>query len=130
MNDDEGHIWKPLFTKTSIPNRMPPKTERDRKRYIAFKVHSPRLILRNEFKVAIKGKISDRNTLNRIKPWLTVFNDNEGILRCSHSAKDEAIELLNSIKVIGREKVGVRVETLGTSGTIKKAKRRYLDGAN
>lgn len=61
-----------------------------------------------------------------MKPWLTVFEHNKGILRCVHTYKDEAIGLLTSIKTMGGEKMPIKVETLGTSGTIKKAKRKYL----
>jgi RNase P/RNase MRP subunit POP5 len=101
---------------------MPIKSQRDKKRYIAFKVHAPRSISRKEFIAAIRGNIKDDNSWNTMKPWLTVFGDNAGILRCTHIAKDEARELLNSIKSAGREKTEVKVETLTTSGTIKKAK--------
>lgn len=101
---------------------MPIKSQRDKKRYIAFKIHAPRSITRKEFIAAIRGNIKDNNSWNNMKPWLTVFGDNAGILRCTHSAKDEAIVLLGSISYVGREKIDVKVETLTTSGTIKKAK--------
>lgn len=118
--------WKLLFTTSSIQNHMPSKIKTERKRYIAFKVHSPRIISRNEFIAAIREYILSKNDWNRIKPWLTIFENNEGILRCVHTNKDEAIHLLTSINAVGKEKIPVNVETLGTSGTIKKAKRNYL----
>lgn len=65
-----------------------------------------------------------------MKPWLTVFKNNEGILRCVHTNKDKAANLLTSIKTIGRDKIPIKVETLGISGTIKKAKRNYLSKEN
>ncbi len=98
------------------------KSQRDKKRYIAFKVHAPRSISRKEFIAAIRANIKDNNSWNTMKPWLTVFGDNAGILRCTHTAKDEAIALLGSVSYVGREKTEVKVETLTTSGTIKKAK--------
>lgn len=101
---------------------MPIKSQRDKKRYIAFKVHAARSISRKEFIASIRGNIKDNNSWNTMKPWLTVFGDNAGILRCTHTAKDEAIALLGSITYVGREKTEVKVETLTTSGTIKKAK--------
>lgn len=103
---------------------MPQKSQRNKKRYIAFTVHAPRSISRKEFISAIRENIKDKNSWNRIKPWLTVFADNEGILRCSHSAKDEAIALLSSITTCGRENIKIKVETKATSGTIEKAKRK------
>ncbi len=105
---------------------MPSKARTPRKRYIAFKITAPRTISRKEFIVSIRQSIPDKNSWERIEPWLTVFEDNEGILRCTHTSKDEAIELLTSIKTVGRERIPVKIETLGASGTIKKAKRKYL----
>ncbi len=60
-----------------------------------------------------------------VKPWLTVFEHNMGILRCAHWGKDAAIRLLRSIDTMGREARPVRVRTLGTSGTIRTAKRKF-----
>ncbi|UCE73509.1 MAG: hypothetical protein JSV56_10835, partial [Methanomassiliicoccales archaeon] len=73
-----------------------------------------------------RKNVSSKDALLKIEPWLTVFKDNEGILRCVHSARDEAIKLLKSIEVVGRDSIKIKVEPLGTSGTIKKAKMRYL----
>lgn len=97
-----------------------------RKRYIAFQITASRTISRNELIYEIRDKEKSNEYQEGIKPWLTVFENNEGILRCAHTKKDEAMRLLASIKSIGREKVPVKVITLGTSGTIKRAKRRYL----
>ncbi len=109
---------------------MPSKSIKPRKRYIAFKVHAPRTISRKEVIAAIRRNTQDKNTWDRVRPWLTVFDNNEGIVRCVHTAKDEAIELLSSIKVMGMERVPITVETLGTSGTIKNAKRRFIGKGN
>ncbi len=105
---------------------MPYKSIKPRNRYIAFKVHAPRTISRKEVITAIRRNTQDKDAWDRVRPWLTVFDNNEGILRCAHTAKDEAIELLSSIKVMGMERVPITVETLGTSGTIKNAKRRFI----
>jgi RNase P/RNase MRP subunit POP5 len=105
---------------------MPAKDKKPRKRYIAFKVNAPCEISRKDFISAIRKKVTDQNQWERVEPWLTVFENNEGILRCIHKARDEAVEILTSIKNIGMENVKITVETLGTSGTIKKAKLRYL----
>ncbi len=56
------------------------------------------------------------------RPWLTAFRDNRGILRCSHTDKETAIEMLSGITEVGEERLKVNIETLVTSGTIKKAK--------
>jgi RNase P/RNase MRP subunit POP5 len=104
-----------------------PKTDKTlRKRYIAFSVESPRDISRKEFISAIRMKAPEQDKWEKMEPWLTVFENNKGILRCTHKGCEEAISLLNSIESIGRERVKIKVRTLGTSGTIKKAKSRYL----
>lgn len=105
---------------------MPSKAHRDKKRYIAFTIHAPRDITRKEFIAAIRQGTNDQEQWERMKPWLTVFEDNCGILRCFYLSKDEAIQLLTSIRHIGRERVPVSVITLGTSGSIKKVKMKFL----
>lgn len=97
-----------------------------RKRYIVFEISAPRTVSRSEFIYAIRDREKSNEYQEGIKPWLTVFDNNQGILRCAHTKKDEAMKLLCSIKAIGREKMPVKVITLGTSGTIKTAKKRYL----
>jgi RNase P/RNase MRP subunit POP5 len=99
---------------------------RQRKRYIAFSVKAPRDITRKEFISAIRKNIADKDQWGRIEPWLTVFENNMGILRCIHTGCNEAKMLLTSIEKVGREGEKIQVKTLGTSGTIKKAKLRYL----
>ncbi len=109
---------------------MPSKIKTERKRYIAFKITAPRVISRKELISTIREKVKNNESWVKIKPWLTIFEDNEGILRCVHTNKDEAVKLLTSIKIVGKEKMPVSVETLGTSGTIKQAKRKYLSLRN
>ncbi|UCF08997.1 MAG: hypothetical protein JSW28_04750 [Thermoplasmata archaeon] len=105
---------------------MPDRAKIHKKRYIAFKVTAPREISRKEIIAAIRGQVKDRQQWDKIMPWLTVFEHNEGILRCIHTSKEEAISLLTSITHIGREKVPVEIRTLGTSGSIKKVKMKFL----
>ena len=57
------------------------------------------------------------------RPWLTAFQENRGILRCRHTDKDTAIEMLKGVTEIGEERLKVTIETLVTSGTIKQAKK-------
>jgi RNase P/RNase MRP subunit POP5 len=104
-----------------------PKTDKIlRKRYIAFSVEAPRDISRKEFITAIRKNAQGQDKWEKMEPWLTVFENNKGILRCRHTGCEEAIFLLTSIESIGKEDVKIKVKTLGTSGTIKKAKSRYL----
>jgi len=96
-----------------------------RRRYILFEVEAPRTVERWELIKALQKKASqmglDQHDDGR--PWLTAFNDNRGILRCSHTEKDSAIELLKSITQVGEnDELRVEIRTIKTSGTIKKVK--------
>lgn len=95
-----------------------------RKRYIAFEVVSEEKIDRKELIAAIHNcskKLTQRNRLS-----LMLFQKNKGVVRCQHTLKEETLRLLNSINNIGGKKVQLR--TVGTSGTIRKAKK-YLDSS-
>jgi len=96
-----------------------------RRRYIVFEIDAPRAVERWEFIKALERKASQLGMNNERggRPWLTAFKDNRGILRCAHTDKEEAIELLGGIDKVGEgDEIEVSVTTLKTSGTIKKAK--------
>lgn len=96
-----------------------------RQRYIVFEIDASRKVERWEFIKALERCASQMGFDNQKegRPWLTAFNDNRGILRCVHTDKDNAIQLLTSITEVGEDnELKVEVRTLKTSGTIKKAK--------
>ena len=95
-----------------------------RRRYIVFTIDAPRNIERWELikEFQRRGSQMGLDQKEEERPWLTAFQDNRGILRCSHTDKDIAIEMLNGITEIGEERLKVKITTLKTSGTIKKAK--------
>ncbi|MDO9537510.1 MAG: Rpp14/Pop5 family protein [Thermoplasmata archaeon] len=95
-----------------------------RHRYIVFEIEAPRVIERWEL-IKEFQRIASRMGLDQtdeIRPWLTAFQNNRGILRCSHNDRDKAIELLKAINEVGEDRVKVTIDTITTSGTIKKAK--------
>ena len=95
-----------------------------RHRYIVFTIDAPRNIERWELIKEFQREAS-RMGLDQEgegRPWLTAFQDNRGILRCSHCDKERAIEMMENIKQVGEEKLQVKITTVKTSGTIKKAK--------
>jgi len=57
--------------------------------------------------------------------YLTRFDGEQGIVRCKHTEKDRAIQLLTSINIIASQKV--EIETLGTSGTIKSLVKKHMN---
>lgn len=93
-----------------------------RRRYIAFEIISDKIVPRNEVVKMIRKEFAHR--YRSVKPWLTRYRDNKGLMRCAHTGKNEAIRILNSVKKIG--KTDVEIKTVGTSGTIKAAVRKYL----
>jgi len=95
-----------------------------RKRYIAFSIDAPRNIERWELIGALQNGAMEMGMAGegQARPWLTVYKDNRGIMRCAHVDKEKAIELLQSVTEIGEAKTPVKIETIVTSGTIRKAK--------
>jgi len=89
----------------------------DRQRYIVFVIEGGKTN-RGGMISAIRDEFSEEE-YGEIKPWLTVFEGDRGIIRCKHTGKENAVKILNDIKVGGG-----KVKTVITSGTIKKAKKR------
>lgn len=113
---------------------MPSKAHRPRTRHIAFEV-VPRddgaqgALGRREVVGAVRGVTVGRlgrDALEEMDPWLTVFDGRRGLLRVNHTMQEEAVEVLRSITWVGDRDHRVVVRTLGVSGTIRAAKRRYL----
>jgi ribonuclease P/MRP protein subunit POP5 len=61
---------------------------------------------------------------NEMNLRLIRFDGTKGILKCSHTEKENAIKLLKSIKKISSKKV--EIETVGTSGTIKALIKKHM----
>ena len=97
-----------------------------RSRYIAFEVSSSEDIRTGDLIATIRKAVDKYDDAESIRPWVIMFVKGKGIARCSHTAKDECINLLRSIKSIGGNAVQIR--TLGTSGTVKGARKKYLEG--
>ncbi|MHA2433708.1 MAG: Rpp14/Pop5 family protein [Candidatus Thorarchaeota archaeon] len=91
-----------------------------RKRYIVFRVDVERAISRKDFERAVLSSFRMKGILHSIRPKLMDFDGEVGILRCLHTGKERAIEILNSTTRVADTEV--RVETVKTSGTIRKAR--------
>jgi ribonuclease P/MRP protein subunit POP5 len=91
-------------------------TRRPRYRYIAFRVDGPRPFSRGEVLEALHALPSPL--------WLVGFEDPRGLVRCVHLRKEATITALVGLTSIAQEPV--RVATLGTSGTIRRATEKYL----
>lgn len=90
-----------------------------RQRYIAFIIEDGSTD-RKGMIAKIREYFAD-DEYRRIRPWLLVFTGDKGIVRCNHLHKDRCVEILNSMRINGGN-----VQTVTTSGTIKKAKETLL----
>jgi RNase P/RNase MRP subunit POP5 len=96
-----------------------------RSRYVAFEVTSEDLVGTGDLIATFKRASDKYENGERIRPWLIMFEKGKGIVRCAHKSKDECINLLQSIRGVGGKDVKIR--TLGTSGTVRGARRKYLE---
>jgi RNase P/RNase MRP subunit POP5 len=92
-------------------------THRPRYRYIAFRLDGPRAFRRDEVLDAL------RSSSPRL--WLVSFEGTSGLVRTTNLEKDAAIRFLNGMDHVSGE--AVRLTTLGTSGTIRAATRKYAN---
>ncbi|MFO8109413.1 MAG: hypothetical protein R6U17_02680 [Thermoplasmata archaeon] len=92
----------------------------ERLRYIGFELEG-RKIPRDVMISAIRASFESEE-YEKIKPWLTVFDDNKGIVRCRHKGKERTKDILNSMKLNGES-----VRTVVSSGSIKKVKERLFN---
>lgn len=97
-----------------------------RSRYIAFEITSEKELRTGDLITSFKKAADKYDDAEKIRPWLIMFKKGKGIARCSHTARDECINLLQSIKSVGG--TAVKMKTLGTSGTVRGARRKYLEG--
>ena len=122
------------------------KSKRPKKRYIVIQIQPEQeniMVTRPDLIGVIKYIITKHERENNenfkfvTPPWVIMIENNFGLVRCAHIDKDRTIEFLTSItELIHREpyrendragvKVKVKINTLGTTGTIKSAKSKYL----
>jgi len=61
---------------------------------------------------------------NEMNMRLIRFDGKKGIVKCNHIEKENVIKLLKSIKKISSKEV--KIETVGTSGTIKALIKKHM----
>ena len=87
-----------------------------RNRYVAIRVEGPRAFQRGEMAAAVRAAPG--------RMWLVEFDGTTGLVRTTNTEKEAAIEALRAIESVGGQPA--RVVTMGTSGTIRAATRKYL----
>ncbi len=99
-------------------------------RYVAFRIDCNEYISKDALIKAInrRSKEDGEGSWNEGRPWLIKLEDNIGVLRCSHTSKERTIKLLATIDRL-ENNLPVTIVPLGTSGTIKKLKKRYFKKA-
>lgn len=109
---------------------------RNKKRYLAFEVRSQKPLTREDVISLVGGAMGEmygacgasRADLWVVKVWQCGENVIKGILRCN---RDEVDTVRSALPIINRFKGGrVVVHTLGVSGTIKAAKRKFVKKFN
>ena len=75
---------------------------------------------------SIQKILQDDNEKRIIRHNLKYFDGHFGILLCPHWLKVHAIETIGSIERVGIRKKPVKLVSVGTSGSLKKARKKYL----
>lgn len=102
-------------------SHMATENQRERWRYIAFKVEGGAKVARKDFLGALISAAEGTPVAKSFR--ITVFEGDFGILKVPHKLKDDAIAMLRSVESVGG--AGYRIVTLKTSGTIRTLKERY-----
>jgi RNase P/RNase MRP subunit POP5 len=119
------------------------KSKIGRKRYIVFQIDTGTFIDKKALIYTIKNRFRDlgssfddrdskKSIENEFKafqtvPWVIYIRNNYGLVRCHHLDTERTIELLHSIRQVVGVNQPVKIKTLGTTGTIKSARKKYLD---
>ncbi len=92
-----------------------------RQRYIAFRVPSSAPRGKLEEMVSVLGRKTD----HFYDPWLVFYDEDlgEGLIKCEHEQLREIKRMMESMEELD-------IQMLGVSGTIKKARQKFLGGAN
>ena len=99
-----------------------------RRRYIALRIHLDTPVGKGLLIKLIRDRTRelDRETFERIKPWLSYFHQGWAIVKAGHRGQADLISIMEDINRKERERGGLRIEVLGVSGTIRKAFYKYI----
>jgi len=85
-------------------------------------------IPRNLFIKAIRkaARSIDEGYYDEVGPWLTYFEDNYGVIKYNHKKKQEILTIIERIQLLDDQNDPVEIRALGVSGTINKARKKYI----
>jgi len=114
----------------SRPQHLSPSL-REKRRYIAFKIHCAKTLQELEVNGAIYqsvlnllGELGMAESSVFILRGIYTPDKKIGLIRCSHTAVEHVRAALALASRVGEEPI--MIEVLGISGTIKAARRKYL----
>ena len=99
------------------------KAKVGRRRYIIFKINTDSVISKRDLIYTVNN-ISKQF---RRPLWVIQIWNNYGLIRCHHIDKEKTINILHTIEWVGKKKNRATIQTLGTTGTIRSARKKYLD---
>ena len=111
---------------TLVQITMVVKEKIGRRRYIVFHIDTIATIDKKSLIYTINNRFNGSEVF-RTTPWVIFIRNNYGLVRCHHLDSKKTIELLGSIRQIVGVNQPVKIKTLGTTGTIKSARKKYLD---
>ncbi len=96
------------------------KIEHDRPRHIAFRIEAASQVSRAACSDAFRMAAKAANWPDAERPKLTRYAFPHGAVRVPHQRQADAVMLVNGITVVHEKgkAVGVRMTTLGASGTL------------
>ena len=99
-----------------------------RNRYMVIRIESDEQVARNALiNALVKASNSVSATCYKeVAPWLTYFENNTGIVKFDHRHKDIMIGIVERIRLQDRGRKPMKVTALGVSGTINKARKKYI----
>jgi RNase P/RNase MRP subunit POP5 len=106
-------------------------SQRERKRYVFFMLHSSMRLEFNDVRNAIMNSLLNwmgESGFAKAKPWIirNLWTQKEGVIQCSHRHADDVKVALAMIRQIGDAKV--ILQTLRVSGTIKSGEEKLNPG--
>lgn len=85
--------------------------------------------------IEVEGELGRRELIDYLKGfeggnelWLIYYDGKRAIIRTDHTAKDMAVKYLNRDLKMDDGSRGASLRTIGVTGTIKKARMKYLGG--
>jgi RNase P/RNase MRP subunit POP5 len=99
-----------------------------RPRYLVIRLECETAIQRHILIKAIRNAARSfgEDYYEKVGPWLTYFENNYGVVKFNHKMKEEMLALLKRVDITITEESGVKATPLGISGTINKARKKYI----